>query len=223
MERYPWKEIPGSSHDVLRRRLRALPSPVRLLDVGAAGGYLGRAVRDCCSFLAGIEPDPAVLPAARAGYDEWRTTDVLDAGEWREPFDAIVCADVLEHLPQPDRLLERLRTWLKPGGLLLISIPNVANISIRLALLVGRFEYASRGILDRSHLRFFTRSSARRLLNANGFFVREVEATAMPCELALPALGRFPWRGPVRIAALLSARVWPALFGYQFVFEAETR
>ena len=64
-EKYVWKEIPGSSHDLLRRRIRALPPGLRLLDLGAAGGHLGRAVRDRCAFLAGVEPDAgaaAVLP-----------------------------------------------------------------------------------------------------------------------------------------------------------------
>ena len=65
-EKYGWKEIPGSSHDVLRRRIRALPAGLRLLDLGAAGGHLGRAVRDRCLFIAGVEPH-APSPSAKSG------------------------------------------------------------------------------------------------------------------------------------------------------------
>jgi 2-polyprenyl-3-methyl-5-hydroxy-6-metoxy-1,4-benzoquinol methylase len=220
-EKYAWKEIPGSSHDLLRRRIRALPAGLRLLDLGAAGGHLGRAVRDRCVYLAGVEPDPNLPASCREGYDDWRAADALSAGSWEAPFDAVVCADVLEHLPRPEELLSRIHAWLKPGGTLLVSIPNVANVTVRAGLLVGRFPYADRGILDRTHLRFYTRRSARELLSSAGFRVLEVAATAMPYELAIPALGWPPLAGPTRALASTSARVWPTLFGYQFVLEAE--
>jgi 2-polyprenyl-3-methyl-5-hydroxy-6-metoxy-1,4-benzoquinol methylase len=219
-ERYVWKEIPGSSHDVLRRRIRAMPSGLRLLDLGAAGGHLGRAVRDRCSFIAGVEPHPPESTSAKDGYDDWREQDALHAGQWDESFDAVVCADVLEHFTQPEKLLERVRAWLKNGGVLFASIPNVANISVRLALLFGQFRYADRGILDRTHVAFYTRASAKDLLEGSGFRIRAVEATAMPYELAVPSLSSGPWSAPTRTVAQASARAWPTLFGYQFVFEA---
>ena len=219
-EKYVWKEIPGSSHDVVRRRVRALGSALRVLDLGAAGGHLGRAIRDRCAYLAGVEPDRSLPPAAREGYDDWRACDAVAAGSWDTAFDVVICADVLEHLVEPEQVLARIREWLKPGGVLIASIPNVANISVRGALLFGRFQYAHRGILDRTHVSFYTRSTARQLLESNGFPVRASEPTAMPYELALAALARPPLRGAVRAAARLSARAWPTLFGYQFVFEA---
>ncbi len=219
-EKYAWKEIPGSSHDILRRRIRALPSGLRLLDLGAAGGHLGRAVRDQCSFIAGVEPHPPESLSPREGYDDWREQDALHAGEWDAPFDAVVCADVLEHFAHPERLLERVRAWLKDGGVLLASIPNIANISVRLSLLFGQFRYADRGLLDRTHLVFHTRSSGRDLLEQNGFRIRAVEATAMPYELAFQRLSDAPWSAPTRAFAKASARIWPTMFGYQFVFEA---
>jgi 2-polyprenyl-3-methyl-5-hydroxy-6-metoxy-1,4-benzoquinol methylase len=219
-ERYAWKEIAGSSHDVLRRRIRALPAGLRLLDLGAAGGHLGRAVRDRCSFLAGVDPHPPDSASARDGYDDWRTVDALHAGHWSEPFDVVVCADVLEHFAEPRALLRLVRGWLKSGGLLLTSIPNVANVSVRASLLLGRFDYAERGIMDRTHLTFFTRRTASDLLGAEGFRVRDDEPTAMPYELAFPSLSRAPWRGAVRAFARATARAWPTMFGYQFIFEA---
>lgn len=222
-ERYAWKEIPGSSHDLLRRRLRAMPAGLRLLDLGAAGGHLGRAVRDRCAFLAGVEPDAALPPSAREGYDDWRAADALHCGDWSAPFDVVVCADVLEHLSRPEELLARVRGWLRGGGTLLVSLPNVANVTVRAALLVGRFTYDERGILDRTHLRFYTRRTAAELLAQEGFAVRATEATAMPHELAFPFLGRAPWRGPVRALAQVSARAWPTMFGYQFVIDAVKR
>jgi SAM-dependent methyltransferase len=220
-EKYAWKEIPGSSHDLLRRRIRSMPAGLRLLDLGAAGGHLGRAVRDRCAYLAGVDPDPALPASCRESYDDWRSTDALSAGTWNAPFDVVVCADVLEHLPRPEELLARIRQWLAPGGTLLVSLPNVANVTVRAALLLGRFPYADRGILDRTHLRFYTRRSARSLIEGGGLRVRGIAATAMPYELALPTFGRAPFRAPVCAFAAASARIWPTLFGYQFVIEAE--
>jgi predicted TPR repeat methyltransferase len=222
-EKYAWKEIPGSSHDLLRRRIREFPPGLSLLDLGAAGGHLGRAVRDRCAYLAAVETDPAVPASAREAYDEWHTADALAKGTWDRPFDVVVCADVLEHLARPETLLELVAAWLKPGGILLASIPNVANVSVRAAVALGFFPYADRGPFDRTHLRFYTRSTARRLLEQGGFAVRSAQPTAMPYELALPVLGRPPLVGLVRALARLSSLAWPTLFGYQFIFEAEKR
>ena len=221
-ERYAWKEIPGSSHALLRERILELPAGRRLLDLGAAGGHLGRAVRGRCAYLAGVEPDQALPPDCRDGYDDWRSTDALSAGTWDAPFDVVVCADVLEHLPRPEELLARIRAWLAPGGFLLVSLPNVANVTVRAGLLLGRFPYAEKGILDRTHLRFYTRKTARRLIEDSGFVVRSVVATAMPYELAFPS-ARGAARALMRSFATASARLWPTLFGYQFVFEAGKR
>jgi 2-polyprenyl-3-methyl-5-hydroxy-6-metoxy-1,4-benzoquinol methylase len=220
-EKYGWKEIPGSSHDVLRRRIQGLPPGLRLLDLGAAGGHLGRAVRDRCSYLAGVEPDRSLPLTAREGYDDWRPVEALCAGSWSDPFDVVVCADVLEHLAEPEKLLALIHEWLREGGTLFVSLPNIANISVRLALLFGHFRYTDRGILDRDHLSFYTRASARELLVGTGFAIRDIEPTAMPYELGLPGLGHSPLRGMARAFAQATARAWPTLFGYQFVCEAE--
>jgi 2-polyprenyl-3-methyl-5-hydroxy-6-metoxy-1,4-benzoquinol methylase len=192
---------------------------MRLLDLGAAGGHLGRAVRGHCAFLAGVEPHPPDSTGAREGYDDWRESDALHAGVWDAPFDAVLCADVIEHVTDPKALLALIRGWLKPGGVLLASLPNIANISIRLALLFGQFRYTDRGILDGTHRAFYTRATAGELLERGGFRVRAVEPTAMPYELAIPRLARAPWTGTTRALARLSAKALPTLFGYQFVFE----
>ena len=189
-----------------------------LLDLGAAGGELGSAVRDHFARVIGVEKHPAFAP--RPEYDTWITDDLEHLTAPPEKADVIVAADVLEHLGEPHETLQRLRDFLRPEGRILVSVPNIANFSVRAALLAGRFPYAERGILDRTHLRFFTRSSARELLTSAGWTVISISATAVPAELAMPVLGRGPWRRPTRAAALLAARVWPTMFGYQFLLEA---
>lgn len=96
----------------------------------------------------------------------------------------------------------------------------MANVTVRFPLLLGRFDYAPRGLLDATHLRFFTRKSGRALLASSGYRVVWTAPTAMPVELAVPALGRPPFAPLVRGGTLFLARVWPTLFGYQFVWEA---
>lgn len=222
--KYPWKEIPGSSHDVLLSRIASLGDDLSVLDVGFGAGHLARRIRSRCRYLAGIELDPDAAREGAAFFDDPLVEDVVKGltGPWREPFDAIVAGDILEHLPEPGLALVRLRPLLKPGGILLASLPNVANVTVRLGLLFGRFPLSDRGILDRTHLRFFTRRTARELLEENGFLVLRETPTAMPFELALPRLGQPPLATPVRAFARLLATVWPGMFGYQIVFEARS-
>jgi hypothetical protein len=136
-------------------------------------------------------------------------------------FDAVVFADVLEHVVEPDAVLGR---WLPhvctAETVVLVSLPNVANLAVRLQLLAGRFRYTERGILDRTHLRFFTRRSARALLAASG--LRIVRTRTTPVPLSLLAAGRIPGGllAVLQHAVAGATMVWPTLLGFQFVFEA---
>ena len=135
-------------------------------------------------------------------------------------FDRILLPDVLEHLRHPEHLLRDCATLLKPNGSIVVSVPNVANITVRMALLCGQFRYAERGILDRTHLRFFTRSSARRLLNSNGYEVLETKSTVMPLELALGISPRNPVLVALTFCLRLATFCLPGLLGYQTILVA---
>ena len=193
-----------------------------VLDLGFGAGHFAERIRPACRYLAGVELDPGAAAEGARFFDDAVTGDIFKgiSGPWRELFDVIVAGDVLEHLPRPGDLLTALKPLLKSDGTLLVSLPNVANVTVRAALLAGRFPYADRGILDRTHVRFYTRAGARALLENSGLRIGWETATAMPVELALPALGKPPLAGAVRAGARVLAAVWPTLFGYQFVFEA---
>ena len=202
----------------------SIPPDSSVLDLGAGDGHLGSAVRANVAHLTGVEADPLAASTAEAAtYDRWITAQLSPDLSVGRVFDFVVCADILEHLPSPEEMLRAIHEWLKPGGTILLSIPNVANISVRAALLSGRFPYSDRGLLDRTHLRFFTRRSAINLVAECGFRVERVTATAMPVELAWPLFTRLPLRPLSRALTLAAARLWPTLFGYQFVIEARPK
>jgi hypothetical protein len=128
--------------------------------------------------------------------------------------------DVLEHLRSPDRILTECHTLLDSNGQLIVSLPNIANITIRVMLLFGRFNCTERGILDRTHLRFFTRKTARRFLRENGYEIVQERSTVMPVELVLDlSPANLPMRILNRVLAGMT-RLMPGLLGYQIVLVA---
>lgn len=153
----------------------------RVLDVGCAAGDLGRALRRRGCRVAGVELDPVAAEAARGALDEVLSGDVdeLDlVGHFgKESFDVVVLGDVLEHLPDPVAALRRLRPLLAPEGSVVASIPNVAHGAVRLALLGGRFDYRPLGLLDATHLRFFTRASVYETFREAGLVPVDVRRT----------------------------------------------
>jgi 2-polyprenyl-3-methyl-5-hydroxy-6-metoxy-1,4-benzoquinol methylase len=159
---------------VLRARILARPAGLSVLDLGFGAGHLARRIRAHGRYLAGVGLDPWAAREGAAFFDDPVTGDLLEGvvGPWRERFDVIVAGDILEHLPRPERLLALLAPLLARDGVLMLSLPNVANITVRASLAAGRFAYADRGLLDRTHLRFYTRASARALLAGAGFRAR---------------------------------------------------
>jgi SAM-dependent methyltransferase len=154
-------------YDQLRPEVAALVPPEcrRVLEVGCAGGQLGRLLRQRGHHVTGIELVPEMAQRARRWLDRVVTADVERDGFPFAPasFDALVFADVLEHLVDPWRVLREAVELLSDDGMVVASIPNVQNIDVLRRLFVGRWDYRERGILDFGHLRFFTLNSIRAL------------------------------------------------------------
>lgn len=214
---------PFSSHSVILSLLPERGSG-RVLDVGAAHGYLGAALEGRGFRVTGIEGDPTLAQAAAAHCSEVFHSN-LDGPlpELSGSFDFILYGDVLEHLKDPLRVLRAFNCVLQRNGMVIISVPNVANIYVRLQLMMGRFERADRGILDRTHLHFYTRKSFLQLIDDAGLEVANLAAAPIPLPLIVPER----WQG--RIFAAIHqfnawmARRWPTLFGYQFVAVTRAR
>lgn len=215
--RYVAKDFPYSSHRLLVAWVGV--APVRVLDLGAATGFLGAMLAARGHTVVGVERDAAAAAIARPHYSALYEADIERLGTIAEaPFAAIVVGDVLEHTVDPAAVLRRLVPLLEPDGRLLISLPNVAFIAVRLGLLVGRFEPARRGILDATHLHFYTRRSARHLVEGAGLRVARSRGVPPPLALIWDGFARWPWRVALELTNL-AARVWPTLFAYQLVLD----
>lgn len=163
--------------------LRMLPrgGGLRLLELGAGNGATLRAAKalGLASWVAGV--DIVAPPAAAEGEPEvdlflHGNIETLDPAALPGDLDAVLCADVLEHLVEPWRVVSLMAGLLKPGGVLLSSIPNLRNHrALRSIVLHGDFRYQSAGLLDRTHLRFFCRKNVRELFEQAGLVVEAME------------------------------------------------
>jgi 2-polyprenyl-3-methyl-5-hydroxy-6-metoxy-1,4-benzoquinol methylase len=218
--RYTLKPDPHSSHAVILRWLGDGHGR-RVLDVGAADGLLSRPLSARGWKVTALEADASAAAAAEAHCERVIVADLDVAVPALDPdFDAIVCGDVLEHLAHPAPALRSLACALAPGGVVVVSVPNVAHLWMRLSLLAGRFDYAERGILDRTHLRFFTERSLRALLTEAGLTITRATATPAPLYQVVPQRCHGAVLAATHGASAAAARLLPRLLGYQLVLQA---
>jgi 2-polyprenyl-3-methyl-5-hydroxy-6-metoxy-1,4-benzoquinol methylase len=150
-----------------------LPAGSRVLELGCGEGRLGAVLRQRGLEVHGVEVAAAAAEKARQVLDRVLTTDVerVDLDYPPGHFRLLLCGDVLEHLVDPWAVLQRLRRLLALDAVVVASVPNVQYFPVIANLLRGRFDYRQSGVLDRTHLRFFTRRSARAMLESAGFVV----------------------------------------------------
>ena len=218
---YQNKFNPGSSHSILASWLRECAPGTTILDIGTASGTLGWRCQGQGLVFTGVEPVEAWAELARPFYQEICVSALQQAPpEFLAGHQVVVCADVLEHLSDPETQLARLVSLQPAGAVFLISVPNIANLWVRLHLLTGHFDYAERGILDRTHLRFFTRQSLLKMVASAGLQVERLIPSAIPLELAHPFFAQSaPGRFIHRLLAVLT-HGFPTLLGYQFILYA---
>lgn len=222
MSDLPYVDKPSrwSSHSLIAVALKRLPPQSRVLDVGTASGTLARMCQHHSLRLFGVEPNPNWARLASPLYEKVFVGSIQDAeDEYLTGYDVVVLGDVLEHLPVPEVILQKLVDLQSPGSTFIISVPNIANLWIRLNLLMGKFDYADRGILDRTHLRFFTRKSLCAMLEHTGLEINSMQVTPIPLELVSSFFLSMPGRWFHGIFAQLTSFL-PTLLGYQFVVYA---
>jgi len=169
-----------TKYDDFNRRIpRLVAEGSKVLDVGCATGKLLEYLRDSkrCQVF-GVEVDRDMAEEANERCGNVTCVNIEDCGNLpfeKGSFDIIIFADVLEHLKRPDIVLRRAIPYLKDNGYFLFSMPNVAFLTVRLGLLFGKFVYTEYGVLDKTHLRFFTLKTTRELIEETGLKITHLE------------------------------------------------
>jgi 2-polyprenyl-3-methyl-5-hydroxy-6-metoxy-1,4-benzoquinol methylase len=153
--------------------------PNVILDLGCGAGSMGRRLLELnkAGELIGAEIFKPASQEASKHYTKVYDGDVEQMDfPYKDYFDFVICGDILEHLKSPDVMMRRIRGWLKSDGKILCCVPNVRNYRVLLDLTIrGRWDYVEAGIMDQTHLRFFTRRSFLDLLTAAGFDIEHHE------------------------------------------------
>ena len=212
---------------------------LRVLDVGCGFATTSARIQQLGNEVTGIDSSPEIADIAAKRLSHIVQADVLEVDLGDAQYDVIIMADVLEHLPWPVSSLKRYLRWLAPDGSVIISLPNVGLWSVRLAHLFGRWEYDETGVLDRTHLRFFTRRSARWLMSQAGLHVVKTTYNPGLVRPLVPLAKRFMHADDGAPDALLNSRpfktylktvypleravasLWPGMLAFQMIFEAK--
>lgn len=215
-QRYPSKLDFASTHS---RVVELVPEGARVLDLGSGIGAVGAALKKKGCFVIGCDLERGVLTGS---FDNFVLAD-LNKGlpEITTRFDYILALDVIEHLAAPEDFLDQLRELsARAGAQVIITTANVGFAIMRLSLILGRFEYGKRGILDITHTRLFTFNTLRRAMRAAGLEIERSEGIVAPLPFVL---------GTSRLAKIAVAinkalvRLRPTLFGFQILLVAKPR
>jgi SAM-dependent methyltransferase len=221
---YSLKESPYSSHSLLLNLFPRAERSERVLDLGCGDGHLSALLADRGYDVTGVERRgghtskfPAHVQLIEADLERG-----LPALSGR--YDHVICADILEHLRYPERLLNEIHDVLGPHGRLVASLPNSGNVYFRVNVLFGRFPQHDKGLFDRTHVRFYPWSGWLDLFSAAKWRITSIRSSGIPVGLAVPP--EFENSAPVRIAESVCyglAQIRKTLFAYQFVVTASPR
>ncbi|MEL4304534.1 class I SAM-dependent methyltransferase [Methanococcoides sp. LMO-2] len=177
MKTYNFNKSKCGTHSLI---ISEIPDAGNILDVGCNEGYIGSVFQKSKNCFYGIDFDPQSLILAQKQYckiilADLNTSDIEKLSLDDNFFDVIIFGDILEHLMDPLDTLNRFKRYLKPDGKIIVSLPNIANFSIRFKLLFGSFDYTETGILDRTHLHFYTIKSAMKLVKDSDYKIEKIK------------------------------------------------
>lgn len=205
---------PYEAHMVVYEKIK---EGSKVLDVGCATGYFAQKLKEKDCKVWGIEMDKKAAILAKPYCEEVIVEDIEKIEKLPKPrnfYDYILFLDVLEHLKYPDKIIQLLKPYLKKDGKIIISVPNIAHISIRLRLLLGSFDYERVGIMDETHLRFFTKKTLQEFIKQAGLKLVELEYSSDFGQL--PFVGRIAKKMP-KIMQYKLTKSFPGLLAVQLI------
>ena len=219
---YRFKFNEYSSHSKLRDVLQNIPQS-RVLDLGCADGQLSEVAALLGHEVTAVDIESGPKSSSQIKFFQHDLENDLPINLTGK-FDVVLCADILEHLRKPDVMLFKLLPRLSSRGVILVSIPNFGHWYPRIRTLLGRFDYDARGILDQTHLRFFTRRSFSKMATKAGYKVKRLSVTGTPFEVMLREAPKrnFSWSFLISTLSNIDrifCKIRPTLFAYQFIFE----
>jgi 2-polyprenyl-3-methyl-5-hydroxy-6-metoxy-1,4-benzoquinol methylase len=232
LEKYLIKSFPGSSHswatkviDNLIQNGSLVDHNSAVLDVGSGSGFIGAYLRSKCPQLSvdAIEIDEQAAVATKHLYRSL-VNDISDLPT-NQQYAVIFLLDILEHLIDPEDFLHKISHKLSEGGYILASVPNVAHWAVRVSLLLGQFNYTSRGILDRTHLRFFTRRTFLSLLKSiPKTVINQTSGSIGPAEFVIPSRYHQDfWFRALATVRIMGVFLWPSLCAFQHLAVIQKR
>ncbi len=191
----------------------------KVLELGVGDASLTQRLNEAGAMIDGVEINAVSAELAKPYCRRVMVSDLnrVEKLDFDADYDFIIAADVLEHLHDPELVLSVLKRHLKVGGHLVVSLPNVGNLYVRLNMLLGRFPYHSKGILDRTHLHFYTLRTAEHMLVKTGWVVEEKSRSAIPVAIVFPFLQKGLFR-PLLWLLRGSTRLMKGLLAYQGIF-----
>ncbi len=220
---YPLKHARHSSHDLVQQQVER---DKHVLDLGCGEGFFAEQIKQQGNSVVGVDviqqPSQSNALDAYIRADLGRGLDEVFGKLPEQKFDRVLLLDIIEHLPVPERLLQDCHAVLNADGQIIVSVPNIANVTVRLGLLLGRFNYTERGILDKTHLRFFTRKTIHRLLEDCGYHIIREKATIIPFELALGVSPENRLAKVFNNLLALLTNLLPGLLAYQLILVARS-
>ena len=203
-----------------------VPKNSRVLDLGSNDGHIGKyLIKNLKCHVVGVEIDKKLASISRKSLNEVIIGDLENKMVQQEifkkqKFDVIFASAILEHLKQPQIILQQLKKTLKKSSIIIINLPNIAHWSIRLNLLFGNFNYTKSGILDKTHLKFFTVKTALRFLE------KECDLKIKTVDYDLPEVPIFSKLAKLIITKKCQEKIFrsfPNLFAYQVLVVAKTK
>jgi methionine biosynthesis protein MetW len=215
----PTQAHPDDAHSLL---MGLIPRNSRVLELGCASGYLSGYMEQALGCrVTGLEFDPAATAIAATRCSEVYTVDLdmpdaLNVARASAPYNVLLAAAVLEHIKQPERILQQAKMLLAPGARVIVSLPNIAHWRLRLDLLMGKFDYTDYGVMDRTHLRLYTARTGRELLASQGYTVDELVIAGSGLQNLLNSAAR-------RFKRPLPKPILPGLFAYELIYAAHMK